>query len=137
MGILLVYDVTDEASFSNIRNWMRQIEQHASDSVKKVGRRSQGRWALPIWARSESLRRRPAALQVLVGNKCDMDESKRVVPYSKGQALADEFGIPFFETSAKANIRVDEVGTRSCLTCSHRMGGPCCARRHPYSPSHE
>ena len=48
-------------------------------------------------------------MQVLVGNKCDMDESKRVVPYSKGQALADEFGIQFFETSAKSNLKVDEV----------------------------
>ena len=57
MGILLVYDVTDEASFSNIRNWMKNIEQHASDNVVKV----------------------------LVGNKCDMDESKRAVPYSRGQ----------------------------------------------------
>ena len=36
MGILLVYDVTDEASFNNIRNWMRNIEQHASDNVNKV-----------------------------------------------------------------------------------------------------
>jgi hypothetical protein len=39
MGILLVYDVTDEASFNNIRNWMRNIEQHASDNVNKVRRR--------------------------------------------------------------------------------------------------
>lgn len=37
MGILLVYDVTDESSFNNIRNWMRNIEQHASDNVNKVG----------------------------------------------------------------------------------------------------
>ena len=36
-------------------------------------------------------------MQVLVGNKCDMDESKR------------EFGIQFFETSAKSNLKVDEV----------------------------
>lgn len=36
MGILLVYDVTDELSFNNIRNWMRNIEQHASDNVSKV-----------------------------------------------------------------------------------------------------
>ena len=50
--------------------------------------------------------------QVLVGNKCDMDEGKRAVPYSKGQALADEFGIQFFETSAKSNVNVDEVRLR-------------------------
>lgn len=36
MGILLLYDVTDEASFNNIRNWMRNIEQHASDNVNKA-----------------------------------------------------------------------------------------------------
>ena len=48
-------------------------------------------------------------MQVLIGNKCDMDEHKRVVPYSKGQALADEYRIQFFETSAKNNIRVEEV----------------------------
>ncbi|KAJ8760542.1 hypothetical protein K2173_015209 [Erythroxylum novogranatense] len=49
MGILLVYDVTDESSF-NIRNWIRNIEQHASDNVNKI----------------------------LIGNKADMDESKRL-----------------------------------------------------------
>jgi Ras-related protein Rab-8A len=81
MGILLVYDVTDESSFNNIRNWIRNIELHASDNVNKI----------------------------LVGNKADMDESKRAVPTAKGQALADEFGIKFFETSAKTNLNVENV----------------------------
>ncbi|XP_031483245.1 ras-related protein RABE1c [Nymphaea colorata] len=81
MGILLVYDVTDESSFNNIRNWIRNIEQHASDNVNKI----------------------------LVGNKADMDESKRAVPTSRGQALADEYGIKFFETSAKTNFNVEQV----------------------------
>nr|KAJ0202507.1 hypothetical protein LSAT_V11C500259350 [Lactuca sativa] len=53
----------------NIRNWNRNIEQYASDNVNKI----------------------------LVGNKADMDENKRVVPTAKGQALADEYGIKFFE----------------------------------------
>ncbi|XP_031384539.1 ras-related protein RABE1a-like [Punica granatum] len=80
MGILLVYDVTDESSFNNVRNWIRNIEQHASDNVNKI----------------------------LVGNKADM-ESKRVVPASRGQALADEYGIKFFETSAKTNQNIEEA----------------------------
>ena len=46
MGILLVYDVTDEASFNNIRNWMRNIEQHASDTVNKVRDLS---YAAKVW----------------------------------------------------------------------------------------
>jgi len=36
MGILLVYDVTDERSFHNIRTWHANIEQHASDGVNKI-----------------------------------------------------------------------------------------------------
>ncbi|KAJ4747098.1 hypothetical protein LUZ62_052470 [Rhynchospora pubera] len=81
MGILLVYDVTDESSFNNIRNWIKNIEQHASNNVNKI----------------------------LVGNKADMDESKRAVPTSRGQQLADEYGIKFFETSAKTNLNVEQV----------------------------
>ena len=36
MGILLVYDSTEETTFNNIENWLRQIEEHAVPSVKKV-----------------------------------------------------------------------------------------------------
>ncbi|KAI3738408.1 hypothetical protein L2E82_28438 [Cichorium intybus] len=81
MGIVLVYDVTEESSFNDIRDWIQNIEQQASDNVKKI----------------------------LVGNKADMDESKRTVPTSKGQALADEYGIKFFETSARTNLNVEEL----------------------------
>ncbi|GLT25745.1 hypothetical protein SLA2020_008550 [Shorea laevis] len=37
------------------------------------------------------------------------DESKRAVSTSRGQALADEYGIKFFETSAKTNFNVEQV----------------------------
>jgi Ras-related protein Rab-8A len=33
----------------------------------------------------------------------------QAVPKSKGQALADEYGMKFFETSAKTNLNVEEV----------------------------
>lgn len=79
MGILLVYDVSDESSFNNIRNWMRQIDQNATESVCRI----------------------------LIGNKCDIDVSERKVSFAAGKALADEFGIKFFETSAKSNINID------------------------------
>nr|KAJ0226921.1 hypothetical protein LSAT_V11C100040380 [Lactuca sativa] len=36
MDILLVYDVINESSFSSISNWIRNIEQHASDNVTKI-----------------------------------------------------------------------------------------------------
>lgn len=92
MGILLVYDVTDEASFQNIRNWIRNIEQHAADNVDKI----------------------------LIGNKCDMVKDK-VVDTSKGQALADEYGIRFFETSAKTNFNVTEAFTAIARDIKKRL----------------
>mmetsp|Transcript_11113 Transcript_11113/g.16732 ORF Transcript_11113/g.16732 Transcript_11113/m.16732 type:complete len:202 (+) Transcript_11113:89-694(+) len=76
-GILLVYDVTDRGSFNSIRNWVAQIQQHADVAVNKI----------------------------LIGNKCDMDE-QRVVSVEEGKQLASEYGIQFFETSAKNDINV-------------------------------
>ena len=35
-------------------------------------------------------------------------EHERVVPKSEGQALAQQFNCPFFETSAKDHVNVDE-----------------------------
>lgn len=78
-GILLVYDVTDRRSFESIRNWINQIQQHADVHVNKI----------------------------LVGNKCDMLDEK-VVSTTEGQKLAAEFGIPFWECSAKTDINVDQ-----------------------------
>jgi len=80
MGILLVYDVTDEKSFNNIRTWHSNIEQHASEGVNKI----------------------------LIGNKCDWTE-KRAVTEDQGRELAQELGIDFMETSAKANEGVEEA----------------------------
>lgn len=47
--------------------------------------------------------------QILVGNKSDMGKDKRAVSYAAGEQLAREYGIPFFETSAKTGSNVDEV----------------------------
>jgi len=80
MGILLVYDVTDDKSFANIRNWIRNIEQHASENVNKI----------------------------LIGNKCDLVD-KKMIDTAKGKALADEYGIKFMETSAKNSINVEDA----------------------------
>ena len=32
-----MYDVTDEVSFNNIRNWMKNIQVNAQSNVNKVG----------------------------------------------------------------------------------------------------
>jgi Ras-related protein Rab-1A len=46
----IVYDVTDRESFNNVKQWLSEIDRYASDSVCKL----------------------------LVGNKCDLVDSKVV-----------------------------------------------------------
>jgi len=45
---------------------------------------------------------------ILVGSKCDLEQD-REVKADEGKALAKEFSCPFFETSAKTRVNVDEV----------------------------
>lgn len=80
MGIMLVYDITNEKSFENIVKWLRNIDEHANEDVEKM----------------------------ILGNKCDMQD-KRVVTKDRGEAIAREHGIRFMETSAKANINIERA----------------------------
>lgn len=80
MGIMLVYDVTNEKSFDNIKNWIRNIEEHASSDVEKM----------------------------ILGNKCDIHD-RRQVSRERGEQLAIEYNIKFMETSAKSSFNVEEA----------------------------
>lgn len=79
-GIILVYDVTDERTFDNIRNWSQTVHNHANDDTQLI----------------------------LVGNKKD-EVDLRTVSFEQGENLARELGIPFLEASAKTNDNVEEL----------------------------
>jgi len=79
MGIILAYAVDDRESFQNIESWMRQIKQHANENV----------------------------CMTLVATKCDVPN--RTVNYDEGKQLADSYGMPFFETSSKKDIHINET----------------------------
>ena len=79
-GVILVYDMTDEDSFFNIRHWISVLSEHFDESLAKM----------------------------VVGNKCDMI-SERQVSTENGVALAKEYGALFYETSAKNDINVENV----------------------------
>jgi GTPase SAR1 family protein len=76
----VVYDVTDQESFNNVKQWLNEIDRYASENVNKL----------------------------LVGNKSDL-ASKKVVDYQTAKAFADEIGIPFLETSAKNATNVEQA----------------------------
>ncbi|KAK2567987.1 GTP-binding protein Rit1 [Acropora cervicornis] len=80
-GFVIMYSITDRQSFREVSQAKKQIER---------------------------LRRSEDIPMVLVANKTDL-ESKREVTTEEGQALAQEFDCPFFETSAALRQFVDDV----------------------------
>ena len=76
---MLVYDITDLESFQNLNTWLIEIEKNASKNVYKI----------------------------LVGNKCDM-ENERKVTVEQGKDFAAQYGMKFFETSAKESTNVSD-----------------------------
>ncbi|KAL3231682.1 Ypt/Rab-type GTPase YPT7 [Nakaseomyces bracarensis] len=81
---VLVYDVTNAKSFENIKSWKDEFLVHANVSTPET---------FPF---------------VILGNKVDVEDSKRVVSEKAAQELAKSLGdIPLFLTSAKNAINVD------------------------------
>ncbi|KAF3907482.1 hypothetical protein AA313_de0200353 [Arthrobotrys entomopaga] len=102
-GFILVYSITSRTSFEEISQFQSQILRVKDKDF------------FPL---------------VVVGNKCDLETDRQVstqgeYPYSltnpssrlkmysntqrtEGRSLAESFGCPFMETSAKARINVDE-----------------------------
>lgn len=92
-GIIVVYDVTDESTFANVKQWLQEIERYACEGVNKL----------------------------LVGNKADLTSSK-AVDYDAAKQLADELGIPFLETSAKDATNVEQAFLTMAKQIKDRMG---------------
>ena len=82
-GIMLLYDCTDLQTKKNVKNWVRQI----GDYIDK-----------------------DAVVTVLICNKIDL-EDERVVSIEEGQQLASDYGLQYFETSAKSGQNIDEIFT--------------------------
>ena len=111
-GIILMYDVTNRASFDNVEAvWLPQIQREMS-----------------VAARSISV--------ILIGNKTDL-ESQRKVFTVEGQRLATELNFPFFEVSAKQDCYVNEA-MRTLVTSIKRALPPITPRiRTPTPPVSE
>jgi len=80
-GIIVVYDISDQTTFNNVKLWMQEIQRYASAGVCKM----------------------------LVGNKVDMAEANRAVEFNTAKEYADNLSISFAETSAKTGHEVEKV----------------------------
>ena len=77
-GIIVCFSLVDANSFKNVSEWLSTIRE---ESAK-----------IPV---------------VLFGNKCDLVD-KRKVSEEDAKSFANRQGIPYFETSAKDNINLEE-----------------------------
>ncbi|CAI9734110.1 GTP-binding protein Rit1-like [Octopus vulgaris] len=80
-GFIICYSITDRRSFEEAITYKKLID------------RVRNREDIPI---------------VMVGNKCDLEEMRKVSS-DEGSALAVQFGCPFYETSAILRQCVDDV----------------------------
>ncbi|XP_078478015.1 ras and EF-hand domain-containing protein-like [Lampetra planeri] len=83
-GVLLLYDVTSESSFLNVRAWVDQIQDAAEEKIPMC----------------------------VIGNKVDLREQLpegRCVSRSHGEKLAKAYGALFCETSAKEGTNIVEA----------------------------
>eukprot|EP00066_Takifugu_rubripes_P011248 XP_003979781.2 PREDICTED: ras-related protein Rab-44-like [Takifugu rubripes] len=78
-GVVVMYDITAEQSFTAIRQWLTSIKESAGEDI-------------PI---------------MLLGNKTDK-QMERQVQHEAGQRLAKESQLAFFECSASSGCNVME-----------------------------
>jgi len=91
-GIIVVYDVSNQVSFNNVKQRLQQIDRYACESVNKL----------------------------LVGNNCDKVDTK-VVDYATGKQFADDNGMCFVESSPKDTASVEEAFMTLVSQIKHRL----------------
>uniref|UniRef100_A0A0N5B0J3 Ras-related protein Rab-27A n=1 Tax=Syphacia muris TaxID=451379 RepID=A0A0N5B0J3_9BILA len=79
MGFILLFDITNEQSFLNIRDWISQLKIHAYCEEPDI---------------------------IICGNKADL-ENRRQVSTARARQLAEQLGLPYFETSACTAVNVN------------------------------
>jgi len=101
-GFLLGYSITDRLSFESMHSWREHIIRVKSSMHDNYDPRD-----LPIVLVGNKVGSPRGVLSYPIRflpfcekKKCDLDD-QRVISLIQGQELAKQWGVPFFETSAK------------------------------------
>ncbi len=79
-GYLIMFDLTDLESFNDVKKWVDMVERYAPENTKMI----------------------------LVGTKADLIESRcPQLDYDSVAEMAKDYGMEYFETSAKTGKNVD------------------------------
>ena len=85
MGAILIYDITNEKSYNNLKEWMKLIREECGKHMQII----------------------------MVGNKCDLD-SERKINQDEVLNYAKEENIEYIETSCKTGENVKKAVVNLC-----------------------
>ncbi|KAJ5468927.1 hypothetical protein N7475_006679 [Penicillium sp. IBT 31633x] len=121
---VLVYDVNNSKSFEALDSWRDEFLIQASprdpESFPFVSDVPSFLLILcGVASKNDKLVRADSHVQVVIGNKIDVEENKRMISSKRAMTFCQSKGnIPYFETSAKEAVNVEqafEVIARSAL----------------------
>lgn len=98
--------MTDQESFTNVKQWLSEIDRYASENVNKL----------------------------LVGNKCDLT-SKKVVDRTTAEEFANSLNISFIEASAKADTNVEQAFMTMAAEIKNRLANQPIIQPTPSNPT--
>ena len=81
-AVILVYAIDERNSFIALDQWLSKLNDTIDISKKPI---------------------------IIIGNKSDIENEKRVVTYEEGKKYAEDKGYHFYETSAKNNVNIEEA----------------------------
>ncbi len=96
-GVLLLFDVTNEDTFNNVSNWMKDVKDNSNKTIT-----------------SENGKESEIALY-LIGNKIDLPN--RVISKEQAETQAKSLGMKYFEVSCKIGLNIPEVMSRMIMEC--------------------
>lgn len=105
--VLFVYDITSRSSFENLQQyWVSFVQSHYKKDEKPLTQ-EEPRFVENNVENSND-NSEDVYQAILIGNKIDLNDI-RAVHRKEGQALADELGIPFIETSALTGKNINRL----------------------------
>ena len=99
-GVLLLFDVTNEETFTSVSNWMKDVKDNSNKTI------------------SNDANKESDISLYLIGNK--IDKPDRVIAKETAETQAKSLGMKYFEVSCKINMNIPEVMARMIMECHMR-----------------
>ena len=94
-GIIVVFDLTDRKSFDDVKNWISESEKYGNGQ----------------------------AVKILVGNKCDLFDDRKV-SREEAEMFANNENMKYYESSAKLDQHVEAIFSALSGSMKERYAKP-------------